>query len=442
MLVLHGLAGAAAALMAAAVSAVNPDCFPSCLADTPPMGWRSWNVFGGGPNQQGAYAIVDALVAAKLPAVLDPSGPNVSLAQLGYNRFGKDDYWQACGAGVNGSFHNEFGFPIFNTDWPNVANFTSYAHARNIYVDWYANNDGCDEYGLVGPYYDNDVYMHVLVNGVDGIKFDSNGPARNMTQWAAAINATGRAILIENCNNNDPFRPSYNADGTLDCPYHFFRTSIDNSPNWMSAISNMMDTAPFLSISQPGCWAYADALEVGAPAASRPDQCDPPRMSVSEARGAFAGFAVISSPLILSFDVANDTEYATWWPIISNTRAIGINQAWAGSAGALVAASPSSWSGAVHHGAVCEVASNRSLPLWTAWAKPLPGGQVAALVMNTLNVSTPFSVPFTALGFAPSVAQLSTEDVWTGAQQPPLTGGAWNDTLSPNGHFFYVLTAA
>jgi hypothetical protein len=84
----------------------------------------------------------------------------------------------------------------------------------------------------------------------------------NTTLWAQALYDTGRPMLLENCNDNDPFRPTVNPDGSLNCPYHTFRTGIDVSPNWLSVVSNLMDASEFLNISQPGCFAYPDMLEV------------------------------------------------------------------------------------------------------------------------------------------------------------------------------------
>ena len=52
-------------------------------------------------------------------------------------------------------------------------------------------------------------------------------------------------------------------------------------------------------------------------------------------RSSFGSHAIISSPLILSFDLtSNDTD--AYWPIISNKEAIAVNQQWAGSVGGLV----------------------------------------------------------------------------------------------------------
>eukprot|EP00966_Prymnesium_polylepis_P041022 951943-Prymnesium_polylepis.2 len=55
-----------------------------------------------------------------------------------------------------------------------------------------------------------------------------------------------------------------------------------------------------------------------------------------EERTHFANWAVVSSPLVLSFDVANDTEVERLWSITANERALHINEHWAGEAGRLL----------------------------------------------------------------------------------------------------------
>jgi hypothetical protein len=59
--------------------------------------------------------------------------------------------------------------------------------------------------------------------------------------------------------------------------------------------------------SYPGCWAYADLLQVGVRNG----------LKVYETRSHFDGWAIVSSPLILSHDVNNDTPVMeTIWDII------------------------------------------------------------------------------------------------------------------------------
>ncbi len=204
-----------------------------------------------------------------------------------------------------------------------------------------------------------------------------------------------------------------------------------------------MDTEPWLNVSQPNCWAYADALEIGSPEVSNAggNKCTPHRMTFSDAQASFAMWSATSQPLILSFDVRNATEMGMWFPIVSNRIALAINSMWAGSAGALVAQSQGQWQGPVYHGAGCEVHFTRNLPEWTVWAKPLNETAVAVVAVNTLNSTTAsFSVPFVTLGLPPAAMTAAATDVWTGEALPAATGSKYTFSLAPSSHVFVVLS--
>ena len=49
-----------------------------------------------------------------------------------------------------------------------------------------------------------------------------------------------------------------------------------------------------------------------------------PAASPTEWRSHFGAWAIVSSPLILSFDLTNETTMASVWPFISNVEAIGV----------------------------------------------------------------------------------------------------------------------
>jgi len=69
------------------------------LALTPPMGWRNWNAWLQDVNQSRMEAAINAVAQHRNFG----SGLNSeSLAELGYDHVGLDDFWQACGQGVNG----------------------------------------------------------------------------------------------------------------------------------------------------------------------------------------------------------------------------------------------------------------------------------------------------------------------------------------------------
>ena len=56
-------------------------------------------------------------------------------------------------------------------------------------------------------------------------------------------------------------------------------------------------------------------------------------LTIQETRSHFGGWSIVSSPLTLSHDPNNDTIMDFIWPIISNTEAIAINQAYFGFSG-------------------------------------------------------------------------------------------------------------
>lgn len=47
-----------------------------------------------------------------------------------------------------------------------------------------------------------------------------------------------------------------------------------------------------------------------------------PRLSMEQGRAEFAAWCTVSAPLILGFDLGNETEVDTWFPVISNKLAL------------------------------------------------------------------------------------------------------------------------
>ena len=96
---------------------------------------RSWNQLGGATTQQS--------MLAQMAAITDRSrtvgGVPTSLADLGYNDVGLDDYWQACGhyGPDQCTYHNEEGTPVINPQkFPSMLDMTNYGHGLNLTVGW------------------------------------------------------------------------------------------------------------------------------------------------------------------------------------------------------------------------------------------------------------------------------------------------------------------
>ena len=273
--------------------------------------------------------------------------------------------------------------------------------------------------------------------GFDGLKADGCGPGKNLTALVAALQATGRDVLVENCHyfkaasaadmpagaRPDPGRnriwPYWKGNvtgGELVCDEHLFRTSGDIRNAWSSWFGNLASLSYYQDaahpISQPGCWAYADMLMVGVGESARTPGVGKP-LSVAEWRSHFGAWAVNSSPLILSFDLANETVLDSVWPFVTNMEAIAVNQAWSGHPGAVL---PLDESGGV------AVGSHNA----SAWAKPLPGGGVAVVLVNMREagaIDVDLAVPSALSPALPPTA--SVRDVWAHADAGAAVAGTF-----------------
>jgi hypothetical protein len=181
-----------------------------------------------------------------------------------------------------------------------------------------------------------------------------------------------RPLLIENCHWG----------GTVPnatwCPWNYFRSSGDIRASYDAVVGNLQTTIQWAKagLSYPGCWAYPDMLEVGCQ--HGPGGPSDPGLSYTEARTHFNAWCIVSSPLILSHDMTNDTVSDAVWPIITNTDAIGVNQAWEGSApgGGLGGLLTQSTDTVVlqHCAWIWAGDPNCTLPVEQQLYKPLPGG--------------------------------------------------------------------
>lgn len=182
--------------------------------------------------------------------------------------------------------------------------------------------------------------------GFDGIKLDSCGPSQHLAEWARLLNASGKPVLLENCFDNAsfPFTKSGVDDGSEDvvaedaCPMNIFRSGGDMRADWPLMLRRLQTVVPWLRLSRPGCWAYLDMLEVGNPPGGTGEMTPSLFENAAAWRAHFGAWLIASSPLILSFDLKNETKVNLTWDFITNKEALEINSAWTGpgSAGGLV----------------------------------------------------------------------------------------------------------
>ena len=193
-----------------------------------------------------------------------------------------------------------------------------------------------------------------------------------------------------------------------DCPFNLYRVSGDISNNWKSVLTNLEYTLPFLGEggmhppfpqdatvrSRPGGWAYPDMLEVANLA------------NATEDRSHFGAWSIMSSPLILSFNLSDVKKMDRVWSIISNRGVIAINQRWAGSPGRRI-------TNVINKGGAEATGRGES---WQAWAKPMGDKSFAIFMINTGETIVHASLPLRNVSqhfFAPSVPTC-VKDYYTG----------------------------
>jgi alpha-galactosidase len=366
----------------------------------PPRGWRSWNNFGTGINQE----LIEAQYAALANRSRTVDGVPTSLLDLGYSSAGIDDGWQKCNSGPGGvGFHDAKGYPIVDTSkFPSMKAMTAKATSLGITPGWYANNCDCKETRPACAFtngtatcFAGDVAA-TLAFGFRSLKIDSCGNQRNMSHYAQLFNRSGTAVMLENCHNGDPYHPIRVAGDRVDCPMNFFRSSGDIRPQFGSILDNLMTTSEFnAGLTGPGCWGYPDMLEVGVsamPAAASGEGLN--FLTPAETRTHFAAWCIVSSPLTLSHDLTNDTVVDAVWPVISNREALAVNEAWVGDAGVLVKMSDEMQKFDNCHWGFNQFCSHAASMVWK---KELDHGRVAVLLMNNKNVSADVNITWAEL---------------------------------------------
>jgi hypothetical protein len=367
------------------------------IALLPPMGWRSWNLYGGSIDQVKMTAILTGMVQRTRQ---DHTGQWVSLCDLGYCNVGLDDVWQACDSPLAAEgmhYHDGQGRPLVNLErFPSLTNMTLYGHALNMTVGWYANNCACSDHCRTDDECSVQIQQDVkaLIDyGFDSIKIDGCGGEIDLVLWnqylqdyTLQVNRS-TPILVENCHGGDPnFKPNRTLPPALGCPYHYYRTSQDIRNNYGSIISNLGTMKHYRNVSYPGCWAYPDMLMVGVG--------HPPNnygLTVAETRSHFAAWAIVSSPLILSHDVNDDEVTDRIWDIISNRDVLAVNQAYVkNDPGGVYFESNET----VH----IQVGGKNGwdIPLYQYHSKPLGGAkdQTAVLLLNSDNTTRQLTAHF------------------------------------------------
>ena len=343
------------------------------LADTPPMGWNTWNHF--------ACHIDEALIRASADAIVE-SG----MRDAGYRYVNIDDCWQgerdAGGALQANPQHFPGGIPAL----------ADYVHARGLKLGIYATPGSHTCANLSGTYpghlgslgHEEQDARTFAAWGVDYLKYDWCGADKDglteipaFTQMSAALRATGRPVVysLSEYGQGKPWLWGGSAGANL------WRTTPDIVDLWGRVPAILVKQVPITGYARPGAWNDPDMLEVGNGG-----------MTDDEYRTHFSMWAVLNAPLLAGNDVRSMTDATK--AILLNREVIAVDQDWGGTAGFRL-----------RDDGTAEV-----------WEKPMSDGSVVAALLNLGEQPADIAVTAAELGL-PAASTYRARDLWAHADR-------------------------
>lgn len=273
------------------------------LADTPQMGWNSWNKFAGNINEEMIREMADAMVEE-------------GLLDAGYEYLNMDDCWHGKRDSLGFIHPDPARFPS------GIKALADYVHSKGlkfgIYSDAGRKTCGGRPGSFGHEYQDAITYANW---GIDYLKYDwceteNINPIGAYTLMRDALREAGRPIFFSMCEwgNSKPWTWASEVG-------HSWRTTGDiamvfekgEKPSYAHTILEILDMQEGLrKYAGPGHWNDPDMLEVGN------------GLPVNEDRAHFTMWCMLAAPLILGNDIRNMTQETK--DIILNKEVIAIDQ--------------------------------------------------------------------------------------------------------------------
>lgn len=276
------------------------------IKNTPPMGWNSWNTFGGNINEQLIFDTADKMV-------------ETGLLELGYEYLVIDDCWSLRERDENGRLvADPKKFPH------GMKAVADYIHSKGLKFGMYscAGNLTCG--GYPGSFEHEFIDAKTFAEwGVDFLKYDYCYHSNIIhgkylfRRMGLALKNCGRDILFSAC--------TWGADNTAEwireTGANMWRSTGDIVDNWESVrnLTEIQDN--ILSYGGAGCFNDMDMLIVGMYGKGNVGL---EGLNDTQYKTHFSIWALLGSPLMIGCDIRNMNKETL--DILSNEELIKINQ--------------------------------------------------------------------------------------------------------------------
>jgi alpha-galactosidase len=359
------------------------------LALTPPLGWNSWNVWGGSVDDAKVRAAADAMVSS-------------GLAAHGYQFINIDDGWEGK-RDANGVLQP-------NEKFPNMKALADYVHSKGLKIGIYSSPGPRTCQGLPGSYQHEEIDARTWAEwGFDLLKHDwcSYETIARDTSLAElqkpfiimrdALRKVNRDIVFSLCQYGMGNVWEWGAD----VGGHYWRTSGDLTDVWSNMSSVGFRQAGREKWSRPGHWTDPDMLVVGK-VGWGPNIHDT-RLTPHEQITHISLWALQAAPLLIGADMTQFDPFTT--ALMTNHEVLEMNQDVLGTGAA-------------------RVYQRERLELW---ARPLADGTIAAGLFNR--------------GLQPAKMAASWKELGLSGAQPVRDLWLHKELGSVNGEFSAVVPA-
>ncbi len=269
------------------------------LAQTPPMGWNSWNKFAGRVTDQLVRETADAMVSN-------------GMKDAGYQYVNIDDTWEAG--------RDAAGNPTTNSKFPDMKALADYVHGKGLKIGIYSSPGPitCANYEGSFGHEEQDAKRYAAW-GFDYLKYDwcSGSRVFDYHSMKAVYAKMGEALL----HSGRPILFSLCQYGVLDGAQwgakvggNSWRTTGDISDNWESMSHIGFDQQAGLAVyAGPGHWNDPDMLEIGNGG-----------MTDTEYRTHMSLWSLLAAPLLAGNDLRNVSPATL--AILTNKEVIAVDQ--------------------------------------------------------------------------------------------------------------------
>jgi alpha-galactosidase len=276
------------------------------LAQTPPMGWNSWNTFQTRIDEPLLKGMVDTYVSS-------------GMRDAGYTYFVLDDGWMAMERDKDGDLvADPKKFPH------GMKAFADYVHSKGLKFGIYncAGTKTCAGYPGTRGYEYQDARLYASW-GVDYLKFDwCNTAGINAREAYAtmskAIRVAGRPMIFSLCEwgEHQPWRWAKNVGqlwrSTGDIGVAFDKPVTRNGWTPLSVLNILDRQDSIRQYAGPGHWNDPDMLEVGT------------GLTYNEDKAHFSLWCMLAAPLMAGNDLRKMSEQTA--AILTNKEMIAIDQ--------------------------------------------------------------------------------------------------------------------